>query len=76
MRLKSKMVAAAIVGILILLGVVYAGWTDYEDLDCEVRFNLEGWYMDRHPGEPMENATFTEAQLQNLTLPQACGVED
>ena len=73
MRLKSKMVAAAIVMVLVLLGVVYAGWTDYEDLDCEVRFNLEVWYLQRHPGEEMKNATFTEAQLNNLTLPQACG---
>jgi len=73
MRLKSKMFAAAIVMALVLLGTVYASWTSYEDLDCEVRFNLEVWYSQRHPGEPMKNATFTQAQLNNLTLPQACG---
>ena len=70
--MKQRIFFCIVIMLMILLGTVYASWTEYEDLDCEVRFNLEGWYMDRHPGEPRENATFIDTQLQSLTVDQAC----
>ena len=70
--MRSKRFVCVAILVLIFVGLAYVSWTDYEDLDCEERFNLEVWYAEHYPDDEMVNATFTRKQIATLSLSEAC----